>query len=68
MDFEKIRILKDLAAKSANKNISQLWKKFDEHLKVFTIEHDFDEKKITDEVNTGKAMVDELSDKLGELH
>ncbi len=66
VDFEKIRILKDQAAKSTNKNVSQLWQKFEEHLKVFTTEHDFAEKKITDEVNTGKAMVNELSDKMGQ--
>src|SRR4030095_9214670 len=54
VDFEKIRILKDQAAKSTNKNVRQLWQKFEEHLKVFTTEHDFDEMKITDEVNTGK--------------
>ena len=66
VDFEKIRILKDLSTKSTNKNVNQLWNKFEEHLKVFTAEHDFDEKKITEEVNMGKAMVDELSDKMGQ--
>jgi hypothetical protein len=66
VDFEKIRILKEMLAKSTNKNVNQLWQKFEDHMKVFTTEHDFDENKITVEVNTGKAMVDELSDKMGQ--
>ena len=63
-DFEKIRIIKELAAASRDKVISKLWKAFEEHLKVFTAERDFDQTKITADVNKGRAMIDDLSEKL----
>ena len=65
VDYEKIRLLKDLVAKSTDKNVKDLWQAFEQHLKLFTEEHDFNEEKITADVNKGKAMVDVLSDKLG---
>lgn len=52
-------------AKSTDKNVKDLWQAFEQHLKLFTEEHDFNEEKITADVNKGKAMVDVLSDKLG---
>lgn len=63
-DYEKIRILKELVAGSSNKAAKDLWKTFEEHLKVFTAEHDFNEEKITGDVSRGRAMIDELSGKL----
>jgi hypothetical protein len=63
-DYEKIVILKRLVAKSGDKDVKDLWKAFEQHLQVFTREHDFDEEKITAEVNRGMAMIDELSRKL----
>ena len=58
VDFEKIRILRQQTA--AKKDI---WKKFDEHLKVFTTEKVFDSKKITADVEKGKAFIEQLSEK-----
>ena len=60
-DYEKIRILKGLAAGSADKGVRDLWKALEQHLKVFAAESDFNEEKITGDVNKGKALIDELS-------
>jgi len=57
-------LIKELAVASGDKVVRELWKAFEEHLKVFTAEHDFDETKITADVNKGKAMIDDLSEKL----
>ena len=62
-DYEKIRILKGLTAGRSGE-VRQLWKALEEHLKVFTGEHDFNEEKITADVDKGRALVDELSRKL----
>lgn len=58
VDYEKIRILR--AHTSAKKDI---WKRFDDHLKVFTTEKTFDAKKITADVEKGKAFIEQLSEK-----
>jgi len=63
-DYEKIRILKGLAAGRTG-DIQQLWKALEDHLKAFTKEHDFNEEKITGDVGKGRALVDEMSRKLG---
>jgi hypothetical protein len=65
VDFEKIRILKDKAKASKDKTVLDLWKRFEQHLKVFTAEKDFKTSKITADVENGRAMVEVLSDKLG---
>lgn len=64
VDFEKINILKDKAARSTNNNVQKLLKAFEAHLKVFTLERDFEESKILHDVNKGKAMMEELSEAL----
>jgi len=57
-DFEKIRILrKDAAAKK------DLLSQLDEHLKVFTQEKEFDTEKITADVEKGKHLIEQLSEK-----
>ncbi|MDP4214547.1 MAG: DUF4091 domain-containing protein, partial [Bacteroidota bacterium] len=63
-DYEKIAILRRLVARSDNKEVKELWKTLEEHLKVFTSEHVFDEEKITADVNKGQVLIDELSRKL----
>ena len=62
-DFEKIRILKNLSAGRTGE-VRRLWKTLEDHLKNFTTEHDFNEEKITRDVDKGKALIDELSRKL----
>ena len=65
VDYEKIRILGEEAIKSHDKTVQKLMLQLDEHLKVFLEEKDFDTKTIIEEVNKGKAIVEELSEKLG---
>jgi hypothetical protein len=65
VDYEKIRILREEALKSNNKAVQTLMKQLDEHLQTFLAEKDFNTKKIIEEVNKGKMIVDELSERLG---
>jgi hypothetical protein len=64
VDFEKINILRGLAAKSNDKNIVNLWKNFEQHLKSLTSEKQFNESKLLNDINSGKLMLRELSEKL----
>jgi hypothetical protein len=63
-DAEKIGALREKAAKSTDKNVKKLMMEFDQHLKSFTTERDFNEQKITDAVQTGRKMLDQLSEML----
>lgn len=62
VDYEKIRILREKAAKSTDKNVRDLMQQLNEHLKIFLVEKDFETKKIKADVEKGKKMVEELSD------
>ena len=64
VDYEKIRILKEKSAASNDKIVRNLMQQLEDHLKVFLSEQDFDTKKITADVNKGKKIVEELSNKL----
>jgi hypothetical protein len=64
VDFEKIRLLRQQAVASKDKSIIDLWKNFDQHLQVFTKEKEFNQQKITSDVEKGRKMVEQLSDKL----
>ncbi len=64
VDYEKIRILKEEAVKSHDKTVQNLMQQLDEHLKIFLSEKDFNTNKIIEEVNKGKKIVEELSEKL----
>lgn len=64
VDFEKLRILREKAAASTDKNIKDLIKQLDGHLKVFLAEKDFNTSKIKADVDKGIALVDELSNRL----
>ena len=70
VDFEKIRILRDLAGKSSDKKIKGDWKSFETHLTTFIdnpdySKRDYGKEKITRLVHTGQQMVEQLSDALG---
>jgi hypothetical protein len=64
VDFEKIRILREKAAMSADKNVRDLVQQLNEHLKIFLAEKDFETKKIKADVEKGKKILEELSEKL----
>jgi len=70
VDFEKIRIIKELASRSTDKKVKDKMKEFDAHLSTFTIERDFAKRdfnvqRMTDAVNKGKKMLAEISNELG---
>lgn len=64
VDFEKIRILKEQASKSTNKEVKALWEALEKHLNVFLLEKDFNTDKIITDVNKGKQLVNQLSERL----
>jgi len=65
VDFEKIRILREKAAKSTDARVKDLIRQLEQHLAVFLAEKDFDSKKITADVQKGKDILEQLSDRLG---
>jgi hypothetical protein len=64
VDHEKIRILREKASRSNDKIVKQLIQQLDALMNNFLSEKDFDTGKITADVNKGKALVEQLSDKL----
>jgi hypothetical protein len=61
VDFEKIRILKEAAAKSKDPVVEHRMKQLNDHLQIFLKEKDFDSKKITEDVQKGKMLVDDIT-------
>ena len=64
VDFEKLRIIRDKAAKSTDKNVKNLMQQLNEHLKIFLAEKDFLSDKIKADVDKGRSLVEALSNKL----
>ncbi|HYH55585.1 MAG TPA: DUF4091 domain-containing protein, partial [Anseongella sp.] len=64
VDYEKIRILKEMAAGSQEKGVKELISKLDRHLASFTTEQEFREENIRRAVAEGNALLAELSDLL----
>jgi len=63
-DYEKIRILRQKASRWNDERVKQLVRQLDALMINFLSEKDFDTKKITVDVNKGKEIVEELSDRL----
>jgi hypothetical protein len=63
-DYEKIRILRELSAKSTDKKCKALMQKIDEHLKTLTTEHEFKEDKLKTDIYQGQKLINELSIRL----
>jgi len=55
--------LKEQVSKSNDKNSKSLWQELEQHLKVFTDEHDFKEDKIKADVNKGRDLVEKIGDR-----
>ena len=71
VDFEKIRMLKELASKSTDKKVKDKIKELDALLNTFTAERDYSKRdfngqRMTEAVGKGKKIVVELSDELGQ--
>jgi len=64
VDFEKIRILKELAAKSKNKEIKNQILQLENHLKVIATKNDSDESCYSNAVINGKKILEKLSDEI----
>jgi len=69
VDFEKIRILKELAAKSPGKKSKALIKTLEDHLSLFIDNPDYNKRNFNTEkinrlVNEGKRILNTLSDEL----
>jgi hypothetical protein len=67
VDFEKIRILREKAARSTDAETKNVLQQLNEHLEIFLSEKDFNTKKIVADVNKGKMLVDQLTEKLNRL-
>ena len=64
VDFEKVRILRELTAQSGNAQAQGLLKQLDQHLSIFPKEKEFDENKISADVRKGNLIIRQLSDLL----
>jgi hypothetical protein len=64
VDYEKIKILRTLAEKSTDKEVKDLVAALNAHLQTLNDEKTFDEEKLKSDVEKGRQMIDELSDKL----
>lgn len=64
VDFEKVRILRELTAKSGNVQAQRLLEQLDQHLQIFLKEKDFDESILSAHVKKGNSIVCQLSDLL----
>jgi len=64
VDYEKIMILRKLAAKSTAKPVKDLIAALNAHLETLNEEKEFNEEKLKADIETGKKLIDELSEKL----
>lgn len=70
VDFEKIRILRELASKSSDKKIKETIKLLDTHLGTFIDDRDYSKRdynvqRMTEAVMKGKKIIETLSSDLG---
>ncbi|HEV8286551.1 MAG TPA: glycoside hydrolase domain-containing protein [Chitinophagaceae bacterium] len=64
VDYEKIRILEHKAQTSSSGEVAQLVQQLYRHMQVFNNEKNFEREKIKGDVDKGKKLLEELSDKL----
>ena len=63
-DYEKIRIIRGLAAKSSDKKVKQLMAALNTHLQTLNDEKDFKEDKLIGDIEKGTKMINQLSEML----
>jgi hypothetical protein len=61
VDFEKIRIIREKASKSADKRVKELIGQLDDHMTVFLNEKEFDTGRVRAEVEKGTNLINQLS-------
>jgi len=64
VDYEKIMILKELAAQSNNPTVKNLIASLDAHLQTLNDEKTFNEQKLKADVSKGREMLNQLSERL----
>lgn len=64
VDYEKIKIITAIAAKSPDPSIKKLAQELKEQLDLFNTEHEFKKEKLQDDIQKGIKIIEELSDKL----
>jgi hypothetical protein len=65
VDYEKIRILREMVSVTIDKKSRALMRRLDDHLKTLTTEHDFKENKLKAEIYKGEKLINDLSAQLG---
>jgi hypothetical protein len=65
VDYEKIRILRELAARSADATIKSRLTALNAHLQTLNMEKTFNEAQLKEEITKGKELIDALSEELG---
>lgn len=65
VDYEKIRIIREMATKSADASVKNLLAVLDAHLQTLNDEKTFNEDKLKMDIEKGKKIINELSEKLG---
>jgi len=65
VDYEKIRILRELAAKSGDATVKNKLAALNAHLQTLNIEKTYNEAQLKDEITKGEKLIDELSERLG---
>ncbi len=64
VDFEKIRMLREKAKVVSDPSVRQLMQQLDAHLASLLNEKDFQPDKIRNDINKGKLLLEQLSEKL----
>jgi len=63
-DYEKIRILREMASVSTDRKAKDLMKKLDEHLKTLATERGYNEDSLKMQIYEGQKIIIDLSDRL----
>jgi len=64
VDYEKMRILRELVSKSNNASAKKILAELDAHLQTLNGETEFNEDKLKNDVKKGRQLVDQISDLL----
>jgi hypothetical protein len=64
VDYEKIRIIKELATRSSDKTVKNLLSQLNAHLETLNTDKSLDEDKLKNDIAKGKELINALSEKL----
>ena len=66
VEYEKLRIIKAKASGSANADVKRLLRELEEHLQIINAEKELKKEKLETQIQKGRKLINELSDKLAE--